>query len=155
MPAFEKGLIQAAGRPAPCEGETDHRLDVAVVFTTAAATVPALEKAGALAASLRARISLLVAQIVPYPRPVESPPVPIDFNESRFREIAAESAVETTVQIYLCRDRLETLKTVLAPRSLVVIGGRRRWWPTREKALARQLRRAGHHVVFTEMERGN
>jgi hypothetical protein len=76
----------------------------------------------------------------------------IDFSERRFQQIAEESPVETTVQIYLCRDRTETLKSVLAPCSLVVVGGPKRWWPTREKTLARQLRRAGHEVVFTEME---
>ena len=54
--------------------------------------------------------------------------------------------------IYLCRDRVETLTAVLSPHSLVVIGGRKRWWPTAEKRLARKLRRAGHEVIFTETE---
>jgi hypothetical protein len=36
--------------------------------------------------------------------------------------------------------------------SIVVIGGRERWWPTRENKLARQLRREGHEVVFKETE---
>jgi hypothetical protein len=52
----------------------------------------------------------------------------------------------------LCRDRLETLKSVLNPRSLVVMSGRKRWWPTAEKSLAKTLRRAGHEVIFTEAE---
>jgi hypothetical protein len=112
----------------------------------------ALRTAGVLALSLGARITLLVPQIVPYPLPLDSPPVLIDFSEKRFREIAETSAVEATVRIYLCRDRMETLQAVLAPRSLIVIGGARRWWPTREKTLARQLRRAGHEVVFAETE---
>ena len=46
----------------------------------------------------------------------------------------ADSPVETIVRLYLCRDRFETLQAVLRPRSLVVIGGRRRWWPTSGKA---------------------
>jgi hypothetical protein len=50
----------------------------------------------------------------------------------------------------LCRDRVETLRKVLKPHSLVVIGGRRSWWPTPENRLARQLRRSGHEVVFAE-----
>jgi hypothetical protein len=40
----------------------------------------------------------------------------------------------------------------LSTGSIVVLGGRKRWWPTREKKLARQLRRAGHEVVFKETE---
>ncbi|MCC6364968.1 MAG: hypothetical protein IT165_15735 [Bryobacterales bacterium] len=34
----------------------------------------------------------------------------------------------------------------------VVIGGRRRLWPREESRLARQLRRAGHSAILTEME---
>lgn len=151
--AFERRVAPATGRRTPARsGDSEHRLDVAVVFTSAAATIAALRKAGALADRLSARITLVVPQVVPYPLPLESPPVLLDFSEQRLREIASESPVETTVQIYLCRDGLETLKAVLTPRSLVVIGGRRRWGPTREKALARRLRRAGHEVIFTETE---
>ena len=151
--AFQKLLVPATGHPAPAQrDESKHQLEVAVVFTSAAPTIAALKKAGALADRLSARINLVVPQIVPYPLPLDSPPVLIDFGEQWFREIATESPVETTVQIYLCRDRLETLTSVLAPHSLVVIGGRKRWWPTQEKSLARQLRRAGHEVIFTETE---
>jgi hypothetical protein len=151
--AFKKLLVPAIGRPTPPEHDaSEHRLEVAVVFTSAAPTIAALKKAGALADRLGVRINLVVPQIVPFPLPLESPPVLLDFSEHRFREIAAESPVETAVQIYLCRDGWEMLKSVLAPRSLVVIGAHKRWWPTREKSLARKLRRAGHEVIFIETE---
>ncbi len=74
-----------------------------------------------------------------------------EFNERRFRVIASESPVETVVCLYLCRDRCETLARVLAPRSLVVVGGRKGWWPTKEKRLALRLSHAGHEVIFEEM----
>jgi hypothetical protein len=105
-----------------------------------------------LAESLGARITLVVPQVVPYPLPLTSPPVLLEFQENRFREIASESPVDIRVHLYLCRDGLETLKKVLKPRSLVVIGVRKRLWPTREKSLVRKLRRAGHEVIFTETE---
>ena len=151
--AFQRRLVPETKRPSPpaLDG-TEHRLEVAVVFTSAPATIAALRTAGGLADRLSARITMIVPQVVPYPLPLESPPVLIEFSERRFQQIAEESPVETTVRIYLCRHRTETLRSVLAPGSLVVIGGRKRWWPTREKTLARQLRRAGHEVVFTEME---
>src|SRR5215470_8833975 len=143
--AIEKVLVPAVAHPEqPAATEADHRLNIAVVFTSAEATLVALREAGTLATSLGARITLVVPQVVPYPLPLESPPVLLDFNERRFREIAAQSPVETTVQIYLCRDGLATLMNVLTPSSLVVIGGRRRWWPTRERSLVRRLRKAGH-----------
>jgi hypothetical protein len=56
--------------------------------------------------------------------------------------------VETTVRIYLCRDRVEALTAVLRPHSLIVIGNGGSWWPSEEKRMARKLRRAGHEVVF-------
>jgi hypothetical protein len=152
-PAFQKLLVPVTGRPTLTRSdEREHRLEVAVVFTSAAPTIAALRKAGALADRLSARITLLVPQIVPYVLPLESPPVLLDFSEARCRQIAMESTVETMVRIYLCRDRLEMLKSVLMPRSLVVVGGPRHWWPTHEKHLARQLRRAGHEVIFAETE---
>jgi len=151
--AFEKLFVPALWRPQPeASPEEETRLGVVVVFTSVESTVQALRKAGALAGSLHARITLVVPQVVPYPLPLTSPPVLLDFSERRFRVIAAESPVETTVRLYLCRDEMETLSAVLAPHSLIVLGGRKRWWPTREKRLTGRLRRAGHEVILTETE---
>jgi hypothetical protein len=151
--AIEKVLVPAAAHPKqPAAIEADRRLNISVVFTSVEATLAALKEAGALARSLSARITVVVPQVVPFPLPLETPPVLLDFNERRFRQIAAQSPVETAVQIYLCRDGVATLMKVLTPSSLVVIGGRRRWWPTRERSLVRRLRKAGHEVVYKEME---
>jgi len=68
------------------------------------------------------------------------------------RVIASNCRVETRVSIYLCRDPLETLRSVLKPHSLVVVGSRKRWWPTAEERLAKKLRHFGHQVVVTERE---
>jgi hypothetical protein len=151
--AIEKMLSPAIGQPSwPLAEEAGQKLSIDVVFTSVEATLAALKEAGILASSLGARISLVVPQVVPYPLPLETPPVLVDFNEKRFRVIASKSPVETSVHIYLCRDPFETLAKVLNPGSLVVLGGRKRWWPTREKSLANKLRRIGHQVVFKEME---
>lgn len=152
-PAFQTLLAPATAHPnADRSNQADHGLNVAVVFTSVTGTIAALRKAAALADHLSPRTKMVVPQVVPYPLPLESPPVLVDFSERTFRKIALESPFETNVEIYLCRDALETLKAVLAPRSLVVIGGRKRRWPTMEKSWARQLRRCGHEVVFTETE---
>src|SRR5713101_2041347 len=108
--AIEKTCVPAVGRPSrPAVEETDRKLNITVVFTSVESTLAALKEAGTLANSLGARIKLVVPQIVPYPLPLESPPVLVEFNENRFRTIASESPVETSVQIYLCRNRFETL----------------------------------------------
>ena len=151
--AFENRLAPASGLPLHTpQAELRSQLNIAVVFTSVDATLAALREAGALAARLCGRITLLVPQVVPYPLPLTSPPVLIDWNERRFSVIAAESTVDTTVRLYLCRDRMETLLEVLRPHSLIVVGGRKRWWPSDEKRLVGKLRRAGHEVIFKETE---
>jgi hypothetical protein len=151
--AFQRLLTPTAGpRATAPTGEAPSRLQVAVVFTSPAATIGALHRAGALADRLSARIELVVPQVVPFALPIASPPVLLEFSERQFVEIAKETPVETAVQIYLCRDRLDTLLSVLKPGSLVVIGGRKRWWPTSEWRLARSLSHAGHEVIYTETE---
>jgi hypothetical protein len=151
--ALQRTLKPSPGRPAttaPTTAET--RLNVVVVFTNVASTLIALKKAGKLSAQLNTHITVLVPQVVPYPLPLESPPVLLEWNERRLRVMAEESPVETTVKLYLCRDRIQALLPVLQPRSVVVIGGHKRWWPTPETKLASKLRSAGHEVIFAEAE---
>ena len=149
--AIERSLRPATGHPAlPIGVEADQQVNIAVVFTSVDPTLAALKEAGILANSLGARITLVVPQVVPFPLPLETPPVLLEFNQNRFRVMASESPVETGVQVYLCRDRFETLAAVLKPGSIVLIGGRKRWWPTKDEALAQQLRRAGYEVLFKE-----
>jgi hypothetical protein len=151
--ALERMIAPVTGVPArPLTEGADSNLDIAVVFTSVDATLTALKEAGNLAQSLGGRITLVVPQIVPYPLPLASPPVLVDFNERRMRVLASGCPVETRVAIYLGRDPIEILKSVLRPGSLVVVGARKRWWPTREKRLAAQLRRTGYEVIVTERE---
>ena len=153
MLVLERRLQSEIGRPAyPKAAELDAALTICVVFTSVESTLAALKRAGKLASSLGVRITLLVPQIVPYPLPLKSPPVLLDWNERRFQVIAGESPVETVVRIYLCRDRLEILESILSPRSIVVVGSRKRWWPTAERRLAASLRHCGHEVVLVETE---
>jgi len=150
-PVLEKSLSPAVFQPSgPTAEETHFRLNVAVIFTSVEATLAALKQAAELACPFNASLTLIVAQVVPYPLPLTSPPVLLDFSERRFRVIADRSQVETTVRIYLCRDQDVMLRGILKPHSLVVIGGTKRWWPTPERRLARKLRRAGHEVILTE-----
>jgi len=151
--AFEKVLRPATGYPVPAEtGEKEQTLNISVIFTSVETTLAALKQAGALASRLEARITLLVPQVVPFPLPLESPPVLLDWNERRFHVIANQSPVETRVRIYLCRDRLETLGSILTPGSIVVLGTHKRWWPTPDLRMARKLRKWGHEVIVTKTE---
>ncbi len=148
--AIEKILAPAPGLPPTLREEADRKLGIWVVFTSVESTLQALKEAGNLASSLGARITLVVPQVSPYPLPLEDPPVQPQFTRNRFRVMASQSPVETSVQILLCRDRFKTLTSVLKPGAIVVIGGSKRWWPTQDEILARRLRRAGYEVLFTE-----
>jgi len=73
-----------------------------------------------------------------------------DYTEQRLLDLAyrgAQGPLETSVQLYLCRDKRQALLRALKPKSLVVIGGKARWWPTKESKLAGVLRSIGHQVV--------
>jgi hypothetical protein len=134
------------------ENNPSNELEVNVIFTDHQRTLAALKTAGALAHQLHARVNLLVPQGVPYALPLTSPPVPIQFTEQRLLDLAEQGAQEldTSVRLYLCRDWQLCLLQTLKPQSLVVIGGRARWWPTEERRLARMLQFFGHKIIFVE-----
>ena len=129
--------------------QDDRKLDLNVIYTTVRATRATLEAAVQYARELDAHIVIVAAQVVPYPLPLEEPPVLLEFTENALWSMAAEQPVETMVEIYLCRDRRETLREILQPESPVMIAGKsRRWWPGSEQRLAEALRRDGHRVIF-------
>jgi hypothetical protein len=129
----------------------DPGLQVTVIYTTPEGTLAALKAAGALANDLNARVGLIVTEVVPFRLPLDQPRVSVEFLKERQDSLVSEAGIEgeeVRVQICLCRDRKHTLRQVLAPRSLVVIGGRRKWWSSREQQLEKCLSRLGHHVIF-------
>jgi hypothetical protein len=128
--------------------ERDSGLDLHVIYTSFPRTRAALAEAASLAAGLDARVTILAAQIVPYPLPLEEPPVAVEFIERKLWTMASEQESGATVAVYLCRDREDTIRQVLRPESVVVIGGRKWWWPTEEQHLAKILRRDGHRVIL-------
>jgi hypothetical protein len=126
-------------------------LEVFVVFTDTPGTLAALQTADRLAKRLEARLRLVMPYEVPYALPLTAPAVPVGFLEGQLRTLASEVPMEIAAQIYLCRDRRRTLRVVLKARSLVIVGGRKRWWPTPAQRLARVLNEDGHHVIFAEL----
>ncbi len=123
-------------------------LDLQVIFTNVAGTRAVLAAATQYARGLGAQITILDAQVVPYPLPLDRPPVPVEFTERTLRTLALEQTVATAVELYLCRDRNETIRQVLKPESVVVMPARKFWWPTAQTHLAKLLRRDGHRVIF-------
>jgi hypothetical protein len=134
---------------APAAVETsDGALEIIVLHTATPDTLLALKAAAGLARGLAASIRLLVLEVVPYPLPLDSPSRPLDFTGRRFSTLAEDARIDTVVDIRLGRDREQMLDAMLRPHSMLVLGSRRGWWPTRETRLARRLQRQGHHVMF-------
>ena len=137
----------------PDLSESSRKLDLQVIFTDLPKTAAALAKARTMARGLGARITLMVARVVPYPLPLAEPDVPVEFTERLLESLAGQTDnADTVVEIYLCRDRSETIRRALPPDSLVVVGAPKwRWWPsgwfTWERSLARMLRRDGRRVL--------
>ena len=139
------------------EGLGPKRLEVNVIFTDPQATAAALKTAGSLARDLGACIRVRAAIAVPYALPLDKPLVSAGFIEELLSDLVCRlelDAFEPSVHLYLCRDQLKTLLGVLVPNSLVVIGGRKYWWPTAERRVAKALRSKGHRVVFIGLKPG-
>ena len=125
---------------------------VVVLFTSANRTMKALESARSLANTLCLPIVVLATPVIPYALQLEEPHIPFDFTIRQFSKTAEQFPENIAVVAYRCRDRLETLKQVLPPDSPVLIGIRKRWWPTGDERLARDLGRAGYSVTVVETE---
>jgi hypothetical protein len=128
-------------------------LAVNVIFTDVQSTAAALKFAQSFARELGASISLRAAVAVPFQLPLDQPQISVAFLQDAMRELVAQLKSETfdpTIHLYLCRDRVWALSQVLKPNSLVVIAGRKRWWPTAETRMARALRAEGHRVIFVD-----
>jgi hypothetical protein len=135
----------------PEEVDTRESLEVNVLFTTERHACTALKVAGALAQNLNAHLSLVVVKEVPLGFPLDRPPVAISFTQQRLYDFASQGLqgpLDTTVRLYYCRKIMQGLLQALKPKSLVVIGGRKKLWPTKESRLAKILRARGYQVIF-------
>jgi hypothetical protein len=133
------------------EGNTGSPLEIFVPFTTERGTFAALHAAFRLSVDLRARIEMIAPEIVPYPLPLNRPPVALSFLENRYRSLLEQCGVAARIQIRLCRRPREAIACALKSESLVVIGASRRWWPTEER-LCGWLRSQGHFVIIVRAD---
>ena len=155
---YSADIVKQPGQSVPWETttETDSEpLEVNIIFTEPQATTAALKAAESFARELRAHIRLQAAIVVPFRVPLDQPLVSVSFFEQLLRDLVGQSEQDgfgRTIHLYICRDRNEALLQVLKPSSLVVIGGRKHWWPTTASRMARALRAQGHRVVFVDVK---
>ena len=142
------------GFPASSDGEDGHGnrgLEITVVYTNERGTHAALKTASELAHDLGARINLIALRPVPWALPITQPTIPVPWTEQRLFNLvcaATSPGLDRDVYVYLCRDKGRALLKALRPKSLVVIGDKRTWWPSEATRMATTLERAGHRVIF-------
>lgn len=147
MTAQEASFLRGAWAAAPREG-TGQELVVNVVATGEAETLFALRSAARFAARLGARVSLAVLHVVPFPRELDDPQVQLPALRARYGNLVAAADVEADVHIYLCRSKREAARQLFTKSSIVVLGGKKRLWPTRESRLGKLLDNLGHKVLL-------
>jgi len=150
LPTSDAKRSNAEGLPPA--GNDDERLGIRIIYTTHAGTAAALQMASQLGASLSVRPEVLLLYAVPYTLPLEESAVPTGFLEAQIQALVRESPAEISARVILCREPKRSLGQILNARSLVLIGGKKRWWPTKEQRLAHRLTEAGHHVIFVGCE---
>ena|SRR2546422_5345439 len=118
-----------------------------VPYTTPELTRAALHHA-TVCSDLDVHVSLVDVQVVPFPCPLDQPPINKEHSYRRLQDLCRESGLPGQIAVMYTRDWLEGFPRVLEPKSLVILTTDKRWWPTREKKLARALLKAGHQVML-------
>jgi pimeloyl-ACP methyl ester carboxylesterase len=142
---------QAAVPPARTPDSQDLRTNaVYVLYTSIDETFAALRIAGSFADALNVPLILVHYRTVPYPLAVDHPSGVSPIESEEFLERLRVERMDVMSRVYLCRDDRHAMGAALSMPSLVVVGGRRRWWPTKVQRWRRALEKAGHYVVFVE-----
>jgi hypothetical protein len=141
---ISKPAVQKQASPAV---STD---SVYVVFTSIDETLAAVRVAHGLSEALDVPLTVVHFRTIPFALPVDEPtglsPVETDAFVTELRS----EGVDTRVKVFLCRDERGAIPVAFKPHSVIVMGGRRSWWPTRLERWRRTLEAAGHFVVFVE-----
>lgn len=126
---------------------------VFVIASAPTATITALRTASRLAGELGAQVALISMERIPWRFPLQKPPVSELALERKLYTLVYDAGIverEVRIQLCLCRDLREGLRTILPPHSLVVIGEAMHWWSMRERILKALLTRLGHRVIVSE-----
>ncbi len=121
---------------------------VYVIYTDVGGTRTALDAAARLARGLNLALLLLAARRVPFPLPLDDPPVSVEFAEQAMYSLVGGLDVELAVKILLCREPEDALREAIAPEALVVIGTGKQWWRRQYRNLARKLKAEGRQLIL-------
>ena len=121
---------------------------VYVLFTSPEETLVAVRVAKRLASAVGGGVTVIHFRSIGFGAPLEHPAGLSPAETDAFRARLAAEDCDAGVRVWLCRDARQAIRSVIDERSLVVIGGRRRWWPTPSNRWRRMLEEDGYPVVF-------
>ncbi|PYV08285.1 MAG: hypothetical protein DMG07_26270 [Acidobacteria bacterium] len=136
---------RAKGTQPPAAGSA-----VVVVFAAVPDSQARIEGAIARAKDLGGPLRVIVVQEVPTALALDAPPVSNEFIIRKLLEVLAPSGVESKVEVLLCRDGREAIRSALASPALVVLVADGRGWLSRGMRLLRLLVRDGHCVALLD-----
>jgi hypothetical protein len=144
-------VVSTPSRPLFDGSDAGIRTDsVYVVYTSFDDTLAAVRVAAGFAKAMDVSVTLVHFRTVPYALPVDAPsgisPVETDSFTARLRA----EGLDVRVRVCLCRDERQAIPLAFTRPSLIVVAGRRGWWPTASDRWRRRLEAAGHLVVFAD-----
>jgi hypothetical protein len=129
--------------------DVHRRLRIYVVATTDEGTRAALLAARSFGADSDPDVVLLVPHAVPYPQPLDCPPVPVAFTIERFERLANDAKAEVLIRVCVARPGELMLEPAVPEDAVLLVGGTRgRWWRSREQRLAGRFADKGHCALF-------
>lgn len=126
--------------------DTSH---VTVLFTGLVPTVKALTVARGIGRALGVAVSVMVVKTARYGPGGGAVPTAIDAETDALQR-RLRAAGDVRLRMFTASRASEALSVALAPHSLVVVGGRRRWWPTSVSRMCDWLEAHGHYVLFVD-----
>lgn len=122
---------------------------VTVVFTELEGTLRALAVARGLGRALGAQVAVVAVKTPKY-QPRGGGALAAKDAELDALQSCVRAAGDIRFRVIAAPRTSDALSIALAPGSLVVVGGRRRLWPTPISRLCRQLEARGHYVLFVD-----
>jgi hypothetical protein len=150
--ARTRGLTIGHPRVEPTTGAPQ---GVYVLFTGFAETLRAVRVASQLASATRGGVTVIHFRPIGFLMPLDHPSGLSPVETDAFKARLAAVDCDARVRVCLCRNAREALRSVLDRHSLIVIGGRRRWWPTPSDHWRRMLEAEGYVVVLANEAAGD
>jgi len=148
LPVSPSNTHQASARPQ--QTGAVQCAEVYVLFTSFDETLAALRVAHELADSFDGSVRLVDFRVVPLGAPVDAPTGRSPIETEAFLDRVRAEGIDVRMDVCVSRDARRAIPLVFKDHSVIVIGARRRRWPTRAERWRRELERRGHFVLIVE-----